>query len=66
MELERSPKIRSRQGQALVEFLLVVPLVLIMIFTIVELGRLLFAWLAIENGARFALRHASTGEYDPP
>jgi hypothetical protein len=37
---------------------------LLTIFVIVELARLLHAWMAIENGARFGVRYAVTGEYD--
>lgn len=50
-------------GQTAVEFALVLPVLLLMIFTIIELGRLLHAWLAVENGARFAARYAVTGEF---
>lgn len=52
-------------GQSLVEFALVLPLLLLFLFVIVELARVLHAWLAIENGARFGVRYAVTGEYDP-
>jgi len=55
----------TRRGQAMVEFMLILPLLLLIIFTIIELGRLFFAWLAIENGARFGIRYAVTGEFDP-
>lgn len=37
---------------------------LMVIFVIIELARLLHAWLAVENGARFGVRYAVTGEYD--
>ncbi len=59
-----SPK-RKSLGQGLVEFALILPVMLIMIFVIVELARLLHAWMAVENGARFGVRFAVTGEYDP-
>lgn len=52
------------RGQTLVEFALVLPVMLITIFVIIELARLLHAWLAVENGARFGVRFAVTGEYD--
>lgn len=48
----------------MVEFALVLPLLLLVVFTIIELARLLHAWVAIENGARFAVRYAVTGEYN--
>jgi hypothetical protein len=53
------------QGQGAVEFALVLPVLLLVIFVIIELARLLHAWLAIENGARFGVRYAVTGEFDP-
>jgi hypothetical protein len=53
-----------RRGQGLVEFALIFPVVLLMIFVIIELARVLHAWLAIENGARFAIRYAVTNAYD--
>ena len=33
------------------------------LFVIIELGRLLAAWMAVENGARFGVGYAVTGEY---
>lgn len=56
---------RRTAGQGAAEFALVLPVLLLLVFVIIALGRLLHAWLAIENGARFAARYASTGEYDP-
>ncbi|MGD8622400.1 MAG: pilus assembly protein, partial [Anaerolineales bacterium] len=52
------------RGQTLVEFALVLPVMLLTIFVIIELARLLHAWLAVENGARFGVRYAVTGEYN--
>ncbi len=48
----RSDRKRFR-GQTLVEFALVLPVLLLLLFVIIELARLLHAWLAVENGARF-------------
>ena len=57
---------RSRiRAQGLVEFALILPVLLMTVFVIIELARVLHAWLAIENGARFGVRYAVTGEYDP-
>jgi len=58
------PRRRRFRGQGLVEFALVLPVMLIVIFVIVELARVFHAWLAVENGARFGVRYAITGEYD--
>lgn len=60
--LRSRPKARA---QAMLEFALALPLLLVLIFGIIEFGRLLQAWLATQNAARFGLRYAVTGEYDP-
>lgn len=52
------------RAQTLVEFALILPVLLVSLFVIIELARVLHAWLAVENGARVAVRYAVTGEYD--
>ena len=52
------------RGQGIVEFTLVLPLILFILFFIIEMARLLHAYMAIENGARFGVRFAATGEYN--
>ncbi len=52
-------------GQAIVEFALALPLLLLLLFGVIEFGRLVQAWLTVQNSARFGLRYAVTGEYDP-
>jgi len=63
MAYQRVQHPKSR-GQGLAEFALILPLVLFTIFTIIELARLLHAWITVENGARFGVRYAVTGEYE--
>lgn len=53
------------RGQGLVEFAIALPLLLLMLFGIIEFGRLLQAWLTVQNSARFGLRYLVTGEYKP-
>ena len=53
-----------RTGQGLVEFALILPVLLILVFVVIEVARVLHAWLAVENGARFGVRYAVTGEFD--
>ena len=55
---------RHRRGQGLVEFALILPIVLIAFFAIIEIARVYHAWVAVENGARFGVRYAITGELD--
>jgi hypothetical protein len=61
----RSAASSRRPGQGLVEFALILPVLLLVVFVVIELARLLAAWLAIENAARFGVRYAVTGEFDP-
>ena len=56
--------IREHPAQSFVEFALALPILLLLMFGIIEFGRLMQAWLALENGARFAVRYAVTGQYD--
>src|SRR3954451_20440555 len=49
---------RSGRGQALVEFALVLPILLLMIFGIVDAGRLIFTYNTISNAARDGARVA--------
>jgi hypothetical protein len=55
---------RRRPGQGLVEFALILPILLLILFGIIEFARILQAWLSVENGARFGVRYAVTGDYD--
>ena len=51
----RLPRIRGRnrsRGQSLVEFVLVVPILLLLFAAAADLGRSFYAYLAIENGVR--------------
>ena len=63
MTVHREQGAKSR-GQGLAEFALILPLMLFTIFVMIELARLLHAWISVENGARFGVRYAVTGEYD--
>ncbi len=56
-------KTRGR-GQAIVEFVIALPILLFVIFGIIEFARMVFAWMAVQNAARFGIRYAVTGEYD--
>ncbi len=58
-------RFRSAPAQSMVEFAIALPILLLLVFGIVEFGRLLQAWLALENGARFGIRYAVTGEFNP-
>jgi hypothetical protein len=55
---------RPGKAQGLVEFAIVLPVLLLLIFGIFEFARIFHAWLTVVNAARFGLRYAVTGEYD--
>lgn len=54
---------KQGRGQAIVEFVIALPILLFVIFGIIEFGRMVFAWMAVQNAARFGIRYAVTGEY---
>jgi uncharacterized repeat protein (TIGR01451 family) len=54
----------SSNGQALVEFALIIGVLLLLIFVMVESARLFQSWQTVQNAAREAGRYAITGQYD--
>ncbi|MEQ8672680.1 MAG: TadE/TadG family type IV pilus assembly protein [Aggregatilineales bacterium] len=46
------------------EFGLTIPILLLLIFGIIEFGRLFQAWVTLQNAAREATRYATTGQYN--
>jgi len=55
---------RKNRGQAMVEFVISLPILLFLLFGIIEFARLTFAWMAVQNAARFGIRYAVTGEFN--
>jgi hypothetical protein len=53
------------QGQGLIEFVLILPVLLMLLMILVEVARLFPAWLTIETSARQAAHYAVSGSYDP-
>ena len=51
---------RPDQGQALTEFALIVPVLLLILFSIIQFGFLLGGQIGMTNGTREAARYAST------
>ncbi|RLC54637.1 MAG: hypothetical protein DRI80_19030, partial [Chloroflexota bacterium] len=52
------------RGQGMVEFALVLPVLLLLLFGLVEFGRIFHAWLTLEYAARQAARYAASGALD--
>jgi Flp pilus assembly protein TadG len=53
---------RSERGQSLVEFAMVLPLFLIIVFGIVDFGRAYSAYVQLNNGAREGARYGAVGK----
>jgi hypothetical protein len=56
--------IKEQKGQSLVEFALVLPLLLLLICGIVDLGRLLFAYTSLNMTAQESVRLGGLGKGD--
>ncbi len=64
MQQPAFPQKNKSKAQGLLEFALALPILLLLVFGVIEFGRLLQAWLALQNGARFGVRYAITGNYN--
>jgi hypothetical protein len=51
---------RAGRGQGLVEFALVLPILAIMLLMAIDLGRLFFGWVAVQNMARIGASYAAS------
>ncbi|MFN2417744.1 MAG: TadE/TadG family type IV pilus assembly protein [Candidatus Limnocylindria bacterium] len=49
------------RGQAMVEFALILPLLVLLLVMAIDFGRVFFGWVALHNAARIAADHASRG-----
>jgi len=53
-----------QRAQGTLEFAVAFPVFLLLVFVVIELARVFYAWATIENNARAAARYLSTGQYD--
>lgn len=53
---------KIKEGQGLVEFALILPILLLMILGIIEAGWLIWAFISVQNVARETARYAITGQ----
>lgn len=56
--------VRNKKGQALVELALILPILLLLIFGVVEYGRIFSAYLAVTTASREGARVATVGATD--
>jgi hypothetical protein len=52
---------RRNQGQTVLEMAFVAPVLVLIMFAVVELGWMGFAWVTVQHSARVASRFAATG-----
>jgi Flp pilus assembly protein TadG len=64
MRLRRFTDARTGRGQGLVEFALVLPIILLLIFGAVDLGRAVYAYNTIANAARNGARVAAVNQIE--
>jgi Flp pilus assembly protein TadG len=55
---------KSQKGQSLVEFALVLPLLVLLLFGIIDFARIFHAYLTLDHAGREAARIASIGKND--
>jgi len=60
-ELKIGRRLKSNRGTQLLETALVLPLLLLITFSIIEFGAMFYAYLALENGVSQATRYGVTG-----
>jgi len=56
--------VKSQKGQSMVEFALVIPVLILLLFGILDFGRVFHAYLTIDHAGREAAREASIGKDD--
>lgn len=56
---------RGKRGQTLAEFALTLPILLMLMFGVIEFARIFQAWITLQNAAREAARYAVTGQWNP-
>lgn len=56
----RKPKQPKSRGQAIVEFAIVLPVLLLLVYGVIETGRLVFMYSTVVNATRQAVRYGST------
>lgn len=65
MKLLERNKAAAGRGQALVEFAVIIPIFLLLLVAIFDLGRAVFAYNTLTNAAREGARIAIVNQYEP-
>ena len=61
--IHRERRFGTRRGQAMVEFILVAPLYFLLIFAVMDFGRMFFVQMNLQQAVQEAARYASTGNH---
>jgi Flp pilus assembly protein TadG len=61
MLIRKSSSDEACDGQALIEFALVLPLLFLLIVNVVNFGGMLYAWITVANGARAGVQYLVLG-----
>lgn len=64
MMSSRGPGRQDQRGAALAEFALILPILIVIVFGLWELGRVFDHWLVVTNAAREGARYAAAGDAD--
>lgn len=59
--ISKGPSPRAAGGQALIEFALTIPLLFLLVFSVVNFGAFIYAWITVANAARAAANYAALG-----
>ena len=54
-------RLREQRGQALIEFILVLPMVFLLVMNLVNFGGFFYAWITVANAARAGANYAILG-----
>ena len=57
-------RISGRRGQAMIEFALILPLLLLVMFAIFQFGFMFYSYISIQQAAREGARSAAVGKND--
>lgn len=60
----RNRRTSSSRAQAMIEFAIVAPILFLMLFGIIEVGRMVFMYASVTNASREAVRYGSAVGYD--
>jgi Flp pilus assembly protein TadG len=61
----RTKRSGRRRGQSLVEFALLLPVLMVLVLTAVDFGRLFYSWVTLNNSARVAANYAAAHPVGP-